>query len=90
MTTYYTLLTREHKNETWAIEFGDYDREVVDQERRDLRDGMSSGHQFKIISTKGDQKSINAAVAALNAALPLSAHAGDCDCAGCHIARIAS
>lgn len=66
--TYYTLLVRDHANDPWAIDFGDYDRECV----QDERDGLVDSEEYtkgntKIIKSADDQASINAAVAALNA-----------------------
>lgn len=64
---YYTLLSREPHSTRWAIEFGDYDREVVRQERDDLKDGDYCDHAFKIITTGETQAEIDAEVARLNA-----------------------
>ncbi len=64
--TYYTLLSRENKQARWAIEFGDYSRSVVRQERDDMKDGAYCDYAFKIIETSDAQASIDAAVAALN------------------------
>lgn len=66
--TYYTLLSRENKQSRWAIEFGDYSRAVVRQERDDMKDGAYCDYAFKIIETSDAQVSIDAAVAALNSA----------------------
>ena len=71
ITTYYTLLIKSTKyanpdiNEVpvWEIHFGDYDREVVEDERDDVRDTCRS---VKIICTNDDQKHIDHAVEELN------------------------
>jgi hypothetical protein len=64
---YFTLL--QWQDNRWAIHFGDYDREVVEQERDDLKDsteGALKAH-FKIITTGVRQAEIDAMVAKLNA-----------------------
>lgn len=66
--TYYTLLSRGPDDTRWAIEFGDYDRSVVRDEKDDMKDGDYCDHAFKIITTLDDQASIDAAVAELNGA----------------------
>jgi hypothetical protein len=76
---YYTLLVRNDKQSPWGIEFGDYHRNVVSQERDDYLDTthpMVDG-QFDfpkknntlIISTGDTQAEIQARVDELNAAL---------------------
>lgn len=57
---YYSLLVKEDGR--WTIQFGDYDRKVVQQEVADEYSGVTT----KIITTNPDQASIVAAVAALN------------------------
>jgi len=63
---YYTLLSKQG-NDPWVIEFGDYSRSVVAQEKEDMKDSWD-GHlyKFKIICTNDDQASINEAVAKLS------------------------
>ena len=61
---YYTLLARESVTEPWGIQFGDYDKEVVEDEKFDQSE---SWPHLKIISSKDDQASIDAKVAELNA-----------------------
>jgi hypothetical protein len=65
---YYTLLSRETGATRWVIEFGDYTRSVVRDEKDDMKDGGYCDHAFKIIETLDDQASIDAAVTALNEA----------------------
>jgi hypothetical protein len=68
--TYYTLVSRNWASQydsTWAIEFGDYDRSVVQAERDDYRDHGCKARNLRIISSGDSQAEINAAVAALNA-----------------------
>jgi hypothetical protein len=64
---YYTLLSREPHSKRWVIEFGDYDRNVVRDERDDMKDGDYCDHAFKIITTGETQAEIDAEVARLNA-----------------------
>lgn len=64
---YYTLLARE-PGQPWTIEFGDYVRSVVEQERTDQRAsfGWPKGTEFKIIRTDERAEFIYAKVAELN------------------------
>lgn len=63
--TYYTLCTRD--NGVWSPQFGDYDRDTVTDEADDLYYGREyKRRDLKVIATKPDQASINAAVAKLN------------------------
>ena len=66
---YYTLvgLNTDH---VWEIIFGDYDREVVEDERDDIKDNQENGvfhdiAKFKIITTSDKQADIEAKVAGL-------------------------
>lgn len=62
---YYTLLAREHG--LWVIEFGDYDKEVVQAERDEYRYIGRAARDLKIITTPdAKQKTINAVVAKFN------------------------
>lgn len=63
---YFTLLSRGPDDTRWAIEFGDYKRGVVKQERDDMKDGDYCDHAFRIIETDDAQSAIDAAVFALN------------------------
>lgn len=68
--TYYTLITRDWDNEAgemgpWSPQFGDYDRETVQDEREEYLNEYSS-RDVKIIMSKDDQASINARVAKEN------------------------
>lgn len=71
---YFTLVYNEgsHLSEPWGIAFGDYDQEVVEQERDDLADSWDAPKKaFKIIRTNSaKQAEIDAAVAKLNGAEP--------------------
>lgn len=58
--TYYTLLVYEHGN--WGIQFGDFDRDVVEQERRD----SYARSRATIISSAPEQAEIDAVVAQMN------------------------
>lgn len=61
---YYTLLALENINgvDTWCIDFGDYDKECVKQEKYEYEHNRT-----KIICTNDDQASIDAKVKELNA-----------------------
>ena len=63
--TYWTLLSR-YAEQPWSIEFGDYDRDVVQAELRDQRCALPFDHPvpaFFIMKTRTDDRAdINAAV----------------------------
>lgn len=61
---YFTLLARD-ENGQWAIEFGDYNRGVVQDELEDYLDHDYRRSNLKIVETLDDQASIYAAVARL-------------------------
>lgn len=65
---YYTLLSRTKTEPQWVIEFGDYELNVVQDERDDLRGAHDfvKGTQFKIIATGDKQSDIEERVAELN------------------------
>ncbi len=62
MGKYYTLLIRDSVSSYWVIEFGDFDRENVEQEALDSYDGLD----WRIICTGDDQNSIDVRVHELN------------------------
>lgn len=63
---YYTLIIR--RADGWGIEFGDYDRKVVVEERRYLIEGrLDKAQDMKIIKTGDGQSEIAQAVMDLNA-----------------------
>lgn len=64
MARYFSLLTMTEAG-LWAPQFGDYDRDVVADERED----SYADEKSIIISTKDDQASIDKKVAEMNAAL---------------------
>lgn len=66
MARYHTLVGRDSKAEKWSITFGDYSRDVVEQEMEDNTDFRF----FKIVTTNPSQKAIDAAVAKLNEGIP--------------------
>ena len=68
---YYTLLTRMTNISAWGIEFGDYDRKVVQEEADEMWDqGMGRPKKnLKIIATTPDQATITQTVDDLNAEL---------------------
>jgi hypothetical protein len=61
-------MIEKNPGQLWTPEFGDYDREVVEQEIRDQKDSGSfiKGTKYKIITTDGKQASIMQAVEKLN------------------------
>lgn len=62
---YWTLV--EWQGKKWAPQFGDYDREVVVQERRDWIDaGAARPKHLLIIRSLDDKASVDAAVERLN------------------------
>lgn len=61
--SYYSLLILEAGK--WSIHFGDYDREVVEDEQADVKDSQPKV-KTKIISTGDSQAAIDAKVAELN------------------------
>lgn len=63
---YHTLLVREDVVRRWQFHFGDYDRNVVVQERDDITEHDYLKKNTKIITTGDDQKDIDAAINKLN------------------------
>jgi hypothetical protein len=62
---YYTLATLTDAGQPharWCIEFGDYDRDVVEDEAELYRE---DGHKVRIVSSGDSQEDIEAAVARL-------------------------
>jgi hypothetical protein len=66
---YFSLLVRSADDRVWAVEFGDFDRDVVLEERADYSDHGCRASDLKIITSDGKQASIDAAVASLNLAI---------------------
>jgi hypothetical protein len=64
MATYYTLAVRE--DGVWGAQFGDYDRDVVVDEKLDYRDRGYSVRDLKIVRTGDAQTDIDARIAAMN------------------------
>ena len=65
---YYILAECEAATRKWILNFGDYDRDVVKQERLDYADSADCPlRDLKVIAIKGDaQADVDAAIAALN------------------------
>lgn len=63
---YFTVVTQDEKGGTWAVDFGDYDRAVANEEAQLLKDA-GQVYAVKVIKTAPEQEAITAAVAALNA-----------------------
>jgi hypothetical protein len=66
---YFTLAARDSKVEAWTPQFGDFDKECVEQELEDQKGSFGSFKFYKIISSGATQADINAALAKLNAAI---------------------
>ena len=69
---YHTIVQFNIEAKTWQPQFGDYDRQVVVDERDDMLCGYNCGvmlrkKDLKIITTGPDQADIDAAIAKLNA-----------------------
>lgn len=62
---YHSLISRT-PNEKWALEFGDYSKDVVLAERDDMKTSADKGTQFRVITTGDKQAEISAAVEKLN------------------------
>jgi hypothetical protein len=58
---YYSVIEKlPEDGSTWSPQFGDYDREVAEQEMRDMRDSGSfvKGTKLRVIATAGTQQAI--------------------------------
>lgn len=64
---YYSVIEKQPDGK-WAPQFGDYDREVAEQEMRDMKDSGSfvKGTKLKVITTQGTQEAIMAKCEELN------------------------
>ena len=62
--TYYSIAVQFDKGDTFSVQFGDYDREVVVQE---VEDSYADAHKVRIVRSGDTTAEINAAVAKLNA-----------------------
>ena len=70
MTKYYTIIGRRrgHDHAKWEIEFGDYDKETVKYELKELRYANQWEHEkreYKLIQSSHEQTAIDAAIAKL-------------------------
>lgn len=59
MSKYYTILER-NAGESWAIAWGDYDRETVKEEMADLKSGYNRAQHYMIMITGDTQAEIEA------------------------------
>lgn len=67
MAKYFVLVEREAVGKSWSIQFGDYDREVVDAERDERRDKGARASNLKVLTVASARQSmIDLAVAELN------------------------
>ena len=68
--TYFTLLTRDGEGMPWHPQFGDYDRRVVEDERRDMvasyRPFTLLRHTRILVTHDARQRTIDKAVDRLN------------------------
>ena len=64
MKSYYTIIVRE--DGTWSPQFGDYSKEVCEQEVIDQYRAQYKKKDIKIICTPRGQKYIDAAIKTLN------------------------
>lgn len=69
---YYILVVWNLQRKTWEMEFGDYDKKTVMQERRDFHDSGSNHDVLqkntKVVEVDGDKQSdIDAMIKKLNA-----------------------
>lgn len=60
---YFSLVVRFDEFDTWSVQFGDYDKETVQQESTEYEGGC---YAVKIIKTAANQESIDEKVAKLN------------------------
>ena len=65
---YYILIGYNIATQQYELIFGDYDRETVEDERRDILDGYRADDYkyLRVRRTSDDQAAINAAVDTLN------------------------
>lgn len=63
--TYYSLAVLFDADDQYTVQFGDYDRAVVEQE---AEDSYADAHKVRIIRSGDTTEEINAAVAKLNGA----------------------
>ena len=74
MKTYYTLCVYEPQHDKWFIHFGDYELDVVADEKQEMNygwDGIPMKH-MRIVKTSDQQADIDAALDKLNGKVSLS------------------
>ena len=69
--TYYTLAVYSIDHSKWFVEFGDYDRSLVNEEMEYLNEGYQAilKKNMKIIKTSDDQSEINRAIDIANGSI---------------------
>ena len=76
--SYYTLISRDSDDMPWGVEFGDFEREIVEDEQRDMNESAENQDfeiQTRIIRTAtADQADIDAQLANLNRHLNEGSH----------------
>lgn len=60
---YYTVAVKWERDDPWSAQFGDYEREVCEQE---AEDSYSDAYKTRIIKSAPTQAAIDAAIAKLN------------------------
>ena len=65
MKRYYSLIVKE-VGSPWSVQFGDFDKEVVEQELEDEKHNWPRGTRFRVIKTGAKQEEINSAIRDLN------------------------
>lgn len=84
--TYHTLVQFDPEADAWGIEFGDYDRETVEDELEDYVDHSISRKLLKIVTTDSEANAeIEAAVAALPKLKAFTFEASDYIPRGLHV-----
>jgi hypothetical protein len=63
--TYYSIAVQFEKGDKFSLQFGDYDREVVEQE---VEDSYADAHKVRIVRSGDTTAQINAAINKLNEA----------------------
>lgn len=68
MKAYYVVAAKDSKLDAWSVQFGDYDREVAQDELCDMNDS-GDWYKLKLITVKGDRQiDIDNAISKLNTA----------------------
>lgn len=71
MSNYYVLCGKE-KNQNWEFLFGDYNKGVVNFEKRDQKDGCTNWEKLKVFTVSDKQEDINNLMKQLNGDIKVS------------------